>query len=809
MRKYFFAIIIFGGLLLAFKPALAGAPAGSYWFQLFTGTQTGSDNTGDGGTGLPADLNYYYVGQSITFRSDVYISAGQPSNGADLIVGYDKNILSGSGLTALAAYQNWTGQAINNGTGEFTISGYNNAGVYYTGQRQYNNITFSMLRPSVASYGSTPTTLNIDFTPGRTTDTNINRNGVDYMDSEEDFNLIVWADTKKPFGLNPNPANGSAAVPVESSYLFDVRDSKNGEGDNSGVGTGFAAPPAGRNIQIFDGSATTSYTGATANALSGTFQTICNATVDPASPLGIGGDMRNWQYNTAYRVAVSGYTDRASASQNQLGDANGPNVMDPKIWTFTTEADTIAPAAAANTPSAGAVNVAITTQVVVDVTDKKSANVSGVGVNPSTCVIRIDPPSWGGAVDLTESSSGVVTSSIPYGVRYTITPSATFSQNEVVSVNVNSCADWAGNMMVSYPYSFTTVDANPPYVVTTSPANDSLISASQNIGFTLLDDGVGVDLSKVVVLINGRYFTSGGGSGSISQMGTNVPVKISFSSSTDFTPYVTTNVVTSGTEYIFSIPGAYNAGEAVPVIIYARDTSNNIMERYVFDLVVEGGSCQAGSSYCGANTSWSGSLCVGTGGGGGGGGCGGGGGGGGGTTAFSINSSNAFVSQINETSVLVTWYSTLPASGRVVYGTSAQDVPGPQPDYGYSLTSNESSDNSTYHSAIISGLKAGTLYYFRPVSKEGGREVLGPELKMAPLFASLPGEKVVCQSTVVEKPVVKTAEKKVTANINQKPVKVIKSQREQINVLNVNKTDKYIKLNGTAAPRAKIKIIIY
>jgi len=104
--------------------------------------------------------------------------------------------------------------------------------------------------------------------------------------------------------------------------------------------------------------------------------------------------------------------------------------------------------------------------------------------------------------------------------------------------------------------------------------------------------------------VNGVYYSSGGGAISITTTGT----KITATSSLDFTSSVTG----TSADYTFTIgPGNFAAGEAVPVIIYSRDASNNLMEQVVYALPVVGGSCPAGSSFCGSNSTWNGSLCVG------------------------------------------------------------------------------------------------------------------------------------------------------------------------------------------------------
>ena len=720
-------IIIAAMILLVFGVTLrtiAAAPSGNFWFQFFTQTQTGSDNTGDGGTGSPTDYNYYYVGQSVTFRTDVSIGAGYPSNTADFIVNYDKNILSGSSLSPLSAYQNWIGVGIDNAIGKFNISAYNNPGVYYTGQRQYSNITFTMLRPTAFNYGSTSTALNIFYTPGSSTDTNIARDGIDYMDSEEDFNMIVLADTKNPYAKNPVPVDGATNIAVNSNYTFDVRDSKNGEGDDSGVGTGFAAPPTGRAININNGVSTTSYTGFTNHGCSGTWQSLCNATISPTSPLGIGGDTRKWNYNTLYTVNISGYTDRGSNNQNQLGDANGPNVMNTKSWTFRTESDTIPPQVSARTPVPGSTYVSLSTNIVVDIIDIKATSISGTGIDLSTCYINVSSPSLP-LTTYTNISSGVVATSIPYGYRFTITPAEPLPQYEIVSVSTYGCKDLAGNTMSADNFTFTTVDTTAPYIASFSPSSNQLVSVSTPVNFLIINAGAGVDINNTIVSIGGNFYKKGGGAGSVISASSTIPISISFSTSIDLTPYITATSTNAGSGYIVLIDDlSLSTSQSVPVSIYSKNLSGNLMPSYFTSFATIDGS-----TYCGTNTTWDGYRCVGT---------------SGATppaTSGQISGacilpnnnpqlgvSNAFATQINANGVLVTWNSGDLATGQVRYGSSPNNL-------NNTVDEISNSGPSTYHSITISNLETGKLYYFEPISKKGSQTISGPILKMSPAYS--------------------------------------------------------------------------
>ena len=80
------------------------------------------------------------------------------------------------------------------------------------------------------------------------------------------------------------------------------------------------------------------------------------------------------------------------------------------------------------------------------------------------------------------------------------------------------------------------------------------------------------------------------------------------------------------------------------------------------------------------------------------------------------------------TSATITWATDKPSTSRVVYDTFPHTIPGIAPNYGYVNSTNESetSPKVTSHSVTITGLSAGTTYYYRVVSK-GSPENVGGE----------------------------------------------------------------------------------
>ncbi len=237
--------------------ASASSPSGLDWFQLLTNQQTGADNTGDGGSGNPDDLNYYYVGQSFTTQVQIQ-SNGPGATAANIWVDYQSASDTASGLTTGSFFNTWSAQVVSStvspGVGRIYSTGFNIPVVQSSGTGTFGTVTWTINRPSAANYGtSTPRTLDINIgTVGDTTESNISLNGMDLLDSAEDFQFQAWADTVKPFAETNNIASGTANVAIDSNYLFRLFDTKKGEGFSTstafnagGVGTGVntATPP--------------------------------------------------------------------------------------------------------------------------------------------------------------------------------------------------------------------------------------------------------------------------------------------------------------------------------------------------------------------------------------------------------------------------------------------------------------------------------------------------------------------------------------------------------------------------------------
>ncbi len=90
--------------------------------------------------------------------------------------------------------------------------------------------------------------------------------------------------------------------------------------------------------------------------------------------------------------------------------------------------------------------------------------------------------------------------------------------------------------------------------------------------------------------------------------------------------------------------------------------------------------------------------------------------------------SNEAINTPGETSITITWTTDNPSTSRVIYDTVSHAILDVAPNYGYSSSTLETDTSSkvTSHSVTISGLTAGTTYYYRVVS-HGSPEVVGDE----------------------------------------------------------------------------------
>jgi len=436
----------------------AAAPQGNDWFEIHADPFTGKDDTGDGGTGNPADYNYFYMGQ--TFTANISIKSNG-ATAANMWLDFDPTLAQSSSLVGGSYFNSSRALTIDNGNGRLKATGYNFPTAHSTGLGNFASFKVNFLKPTVANYGTGNSAI-LDFNTGsigQTTESNIALNGQDLLDDAKDFRFHVWADTKKPYALNPVPANAAINVPVTSTFAFQLRDSLRGEGDNTGVGTGVNMNAAQATITANDGTGPVSLKSNVTYTCSGLWgSTVCDVTVNPPTITAFAGDTRKWKYGTAYTMAIGNYEDLASSTQSQLGDANGPNRMDAKTFTFTTEADTVLPQVSNVLPASASVDNPMNTLISFDVSDRKTypAGMSGSGMKEGACRISIASPSFGTKI-YKRGDLGVTATNQDYGTHFIVDPVADFASNETVTVRIYDCADLANNKIQEMTTTFKTV----------------------------------------------------------------------------------------------------------------------------------------------------------------------------------------------------------------------------------------------------------------------------------------------------------------------------------------------------------------
>jgi len=240
------------------------------------------------------------------------------------------------------------------------------------------------------------------------------------------------------------------------------------------------------------------------------------------------------------------------------------NSMTQDAYSFTCASapDATAPSTSGHNPADGATSVAISTNIVVHVTD------GGDGVDQATIVMTVE----GSTVTPTISGS-----SADYTLTYN--PPSDFSYDQVVNVTV-AATDLASNAMTTDAYSFTCQSDTPqdgtPTVSAQNPAaNATSVPAATNIYFEI-DGTIQVDSSTLNVTVEGASAISAGviqsGFGGIISPNSN-GFMVLLNPSTDFT-----------------------AGQVVDVTINASNTSAAPMTQVSYSFTIHSGSATTTSS---------------------------------------------------------------------------------------------------------------------------------------------------------------------------------------------------------------------
>ena len=110
---------------------------------------------------------------------------------------------------------------------------------------------------------------------------------------------------------------------------------------------------------------------------------------------------------------------------------------------------------------------------------------------------------------------------------------------------------------------------------------------------------------------------------------------------------------------------------------------------------------------------------------------------------------NEKTESISSSTVIVSWFTNVPSTSRVVYGEQPVLSPGSLPNYGYTYSTPETNsvDKVIFHTVTISDLALDTTYYLRPISHASVPEVLGDELMFSTIEISYEPE---CGNSILD-----------------------------------------------------------
>lgn len=260
--------------------------------------------------------------------------------------------------------------------------------------------------------------------------------------------FTAQADTTPPYVSWRDPAPGETGVAVDANIMIQIAD------DADGVDL------AALNM-IVDG-----------------VKVIPSITGNPAS--------YTLTHNPATYFGYSQVVNITVAAADLAG-----NPMTPVYYSFATEADTTIPYTSGHVPASGDTGVAISTSIVVHVM------ADGTGVDLSTITMSVE------GVPITLDIAGS-----PADYTLTYDPPVDFGYSQAVNVTVDA-ADLAGNVMPTDSYSFTTQPDTPaPYTSGRDPApGETGVAVDADIVVHVLDDGYGVDITTIVMTVEGVTVT--------------------------------------------------------------------------------------------------------------------------------------------------------------------------------------------------------------------------------------------------------------------------------------------------------------
>ncbi len=327
------------------------------------------------------------------------------------------------------------------------------------------------------------------------------------------FSHLLYADSVPPYVTPLYPTAGASGIPVDSDVTFYISDDADGVDINTVQVNINGIIYTSTNSSFF-------YSGTPINYI---------ITVNP--PM-------NFQFDDLINIQID------------ASDLEDPaNVMPTYSYSFQTVEDLQPPYIGGLDPEAGAVNVPQDTDIEFIIYD------SGIGVNLTSVVVEIQ------SVTYTHNSGLFYYYGNANAYHILIDVPVNFELAEIVEVAINA-SDLNGIAMSTFEYSFEIVDdIQPPYTGEWNPEpGEDNVSIDTNVSFNIYDNIEGVDITSVVVDIQGIQFSY---------------LNTSF----------TYQTIPNGFTVTLDLPSDFDYGEIVTVQIDAADLSQpaNVMATYIYN----------------------------------------------------------------------------------------------------------------------------------------------------------------------------------------------------------------------------------
>lgn len=496
----------------------------------------------------PTSGTYYHPCQSVDFNIMVNTN-GTNSNSANIIINYDDAEISiddedggteGIQINTGSAYDNYASYTVDESGDRILMTGYNLGSPFSTS----SDVVFGSF--TVDSLTTGDATLDVEFTLGETTDSNIAHadTSADILNAVDDATITFSSDTGDPYLDTFSPAKSATDVDTKANVTFRIKD------DECGVDLSDLTVTVDSVDYTNSGGNQFSASGSASNYL---------ITVNPAS---------DFDYEEVISVSISG----EDVSNNTVSDS----------YSFTVEADNVAPTIASFSPAQSATEVSKTSNVTFRVTDSES------GVNLTNMVVNVEGTDYTYAGDDTFGYSG---NSSNYLI--TVNPAGDFTRGQTVDVAISGVKDFEDNASSSVDYSFDIVANVAPTLtaiadksVTAGNLLTFLVQGSDSDGDTVTismdDDNLPSEASYTAINSTSGIFTW-----QTSESDTGGPYNLTFTAAddgpgsvsydevvavtvTEGTPAANTDVVMTS----LSDQSVY-AGSIVTLLVYASDSDGD------------------------------------------------------------------------------------------------------------------------------------------------------------------------------------------------------------------------------------------